>query len=184
MPFSRIQNKATLDCILRDVFEDDNDDGTPGDIRKALANDGALGFTNLGSMDTDQIAALSYTTDDDNTVVPIKRYQIGLIRTLKGYLFHKSKMGEPLLTMEDWDALDHDAFNSFRVSTSWMVLSETGLDSSLLSQPAAPLGVTGINPSGASFNPRPHDPVQEFKRGIKRDVQAYPDLKQDKGWDN
>jgi hypothetical protein len=60
MPFSRTQNKATLNRILRDVFEDDNDDGTPGDIQKALANDGALRITDLGSMDTDQIAALSY----------------------------------------------------------------------------------------------------------------------------
>jgi hypothetical protein len=58
MPFSRAQNKLTLDRILRDVFEDDGEDGSPSDIRKALAHDGSPGITDLATMDSQTIAAL------------------------------------------------------------------------------------------------------------------------------
>jgi hypothetical protein len=179
MPFSRAQNKSTLDRILTEVFEDDKDDGGPGDIRRALAEDGTPGITDLAAMDSSEIAALSYTVDGDK--IPLKRYQVGLIKTFKGYLYHRGTLGTPLLTLEDWDTFDHDAFDKFRVSTSWMVLSEVGLDGAPMASSNAPPSLAGHN--NEHHSTRIRDPVSEFKKGIKRDVQSYPDLKQDKGWD-
>jgi hypothetical protein len=61
-----------------------------------------------------------------------------------------------------------------------MVLSETGLNGAPMTNP----NVTSIGQSTNNPGARMRDPVlSEFKKGIKRDVQAYPDLKQDKGWD-
>jgi hypothetical protein len=100
MPFSRAQNKLTLDRILRDVFEDDGEDGSPGDIRKALAHDGSPGITDLATMDSQTIAALSYV-DGEGVTVTLKRYQVGVINTFKGFLYHRANLGKSLLTMED-----------------------------------------------------------------------------------
>jgi hypothetical protein len=111
MLFSRAQNKNTLDCILTEVFEDDKDDGSPGDIRKALAEDGTPGITDLASMDSNEITALSYTKGGKTTV--LKRYQVGLIKTFKGYLYHHGTLGKPLLSIKDWDEFDNDAFDNF-----------------------------------------------------------------------
>jgi hypothetical protein len=116
MPFSRAQNKSTLNRILTEVFEDDEDDGSPGDIRKALAEEGTPGVTDLAAMDSAQIAALSYT--DGTDTVKMKSYQVGLIKTFKGYIYHRGAIGKPLLSLEDWDSFDHDAFGAFRTSTS------------------------------------------------------------------
>jgi hypothetical protein len=61
--------------------------------------------------------------------------------------------------MEDWETFDHDAFNNFRVSTFWMVLSETGLDGAPMVNPS-PGNVGNVNP-GSSTNARARDPVME-----------------------
>jgi hypothetical protein len=141
MPFSRAQNKATLDRILKEVFADDEDDGTPGgNIRKALATDGVLGITHLAAMDAQEISSLSYV-DTEGATVPLKRYQVRIIKTFKGHMYHPGTLGKPLLSIEDWDEFDHGAFNNFRVSTSWMVLSETGLD-------GAPMATAATDPIG------------------------------------
>jgi hypothetical protein len=177
-----MQNKATLDRILTDVFEDDKDDGTAGDIRKALENDGSPGITDLATMDSQTISGLFFV-DKDGKDIALKRYQVGIIKTFKGYLYHRANIGKPLLDIDDWDTLDHEAYNSFRVSTSWMILSETGLDGAPMINPPTNMSNGNGGPSSGMTGGRIRDPVMEFKKGIKRDVQAYPDLKQDKGWD-
>jgi hypothetical protein len=104
-----------------------------------------------------------------------------MLRALKGYVYHRDTIDKPLRTLEDWDELIPDTFNQFRVSTSWIVISETGLDGA----PFQFATGTATTTTGAPFlSPSCiRDPVNDFKRGIKCDIVAHPDLKQGKGWD-
>jgi hypothetical protein len=68
-------------------------------------------------MDSQTIAALLYV-NGEGVIITLKRYQVGVIKTFKRFLYHRANLGKSLLTMEDWDTLDHEAINDFRVSTS------------------------------------------------------------------
>jgi hypothetical protein len=46
----------------------------------------------------------------EGATIPLKRYQFGLIETFKGYMYHCGTLDKPLLSIEDWDEFDHDAF--------------------------------------------------------------------------
>jgi hypothetical protein len=72
MLFTKSQNKSTLNRIITEIFEDDEDDGCPGPIWKSLA-DVVVGVTNPISLTVDDLNNLMCKDDSSDKDVLLKK---------------------------------------------------------------------------------------------------------------
>jgi hypothetical protein len=155
---TKSQAKSALKAILTDIFEDDNDDGTPGPIAQSFKECDCRGILDVNSLSASTLDALFYT-DANSTTIPLGKGNIGLIKTFRAYVYYKDAIGEPIDNLEKWTALTLGDFQRFRVSKEWFAISENP-------GKAIPSNTPGSNAS--------RDAVSDFKRGIKR---TYPSFR-------
>ena len=131
-------------------------------IARAFENASIQSPYDICTLGDDEIDMLDYV-GDDQTVKPLPRGNIGLIKAFRAYIIHASTGNNPI-TDSNWTSITRDSFNAFRISPAFMTGSYN------IPTPTPPTRTT--------------DPVHEFKRGIKRDVSQFTTLKDDSAWDN
>jgi hypothetical protein len=166
-PLTKSQAKIALKAILHDILEDNEEDGTAGPIARSLKEADCRGILDLYSLSTGTLESLSYK-DSENKDVPLGKGDIGLLKTLRAFIYHKDSIGKTIDSINKWTSVSLEAFQRFRVSKEWFSISEN---------PGKPY------PHSNNGSSHIRDSVSDFKRGIKRDTSLFPTLKQDKQWD-
>jgi hypothetical protein len=118
----------------------------------------------------DDIDALQYAFPQEDDTIILKNLdtsQIGLIMSFHAFIFHKDVKGEIIDRHEKWMQLQLEEFQRFRSSKEWFSISNNSGQA--------------YAPSGGNHG---KDLVAEFKKGIKRDTNMFPSLRQDKQWDH
>jgi hypothetical protein len=143
-------------------------------IEKALQKSGLDNIHSMCTMQRDDIHILNYNTmvGTDPTTADLNPGQRGLLTSLQDFLTFKTltfKAREKGSSLEfkNYLALTSDQYNNFQINPSYM-----------------PTAQTGIAPPPNLSSAHGRDPVTDFKRGIKRDVNLFPKLKTNKGWDS
>jgi hypothetical protein len=113
---TKSQAKTALKAILTDIFEDDNDDGTPGPITLSFKECDCRGILDVNSLSAAALEALYYT-DADSKIILLGKGYIGLIKTFRAYIYYKDAIGDPIDNLDIWTALTLSDFQRFRVST-------------------------------------------------------------------
>jgi hypothetical protein len=152
--------------VLDNVFKQ----GPDSPLRKSLQHEGILNMFDLIALNESDISALKYMDDSGGTPIetPLPRGYRSLLVALLGYTTHCYQNGTPL-GYSDWINVTADEFNEYRLSYAFIAF-RSGAISSASTMPSAP-------------TPRPKDPVESFKRGIKRDITHFTPFKDDKQWD-
>jgi hypothetical protein len=138
------------------------DDTKP--LWKALEQNGYEDIRDLLPLAIDDIESLKYTEKDANNKTITKdllKPHAKLLECFLRYTKHRMVQGNPIT---DWTTVTQEEFDDFRSSTAWLI--------------------AGPPTGGATTAPRTRDPVQDFKKGIKRDPSNFTSLKDEKQWDN
>jgi hypothetical protein len=117
------------------------------------------------------VRVLNYdtTTGTDTITTYLNPGQQGLLTSLQDFLNSVSKDKGSSLIFDEYITLTSDMYDDFRTDPNYMPTAQTGI---------APQPALASNPHSS------RDPVTDFKIGIKRDVNLFPKLKTDKGWDS
>lgn len=177
--FTRKQRKEALAHVLDEVLDDKEEDGSAGIIERVLANNKIFRIDevlDLSNSDIDQLGITTVLKKKDGTEVPsvelLPTHKKNKLRIIKGYVEYQSYIGEPILTRQDWMDITYEDINAFRTSPTWMGMTTKGP------------GLLASLPTPASTSSKTrHDPVHEFRKGIKRDITQFSLLKSDQHWD-
>ena len=157
MTLSRAQKRAAMAYILETLFDQDKD----SPLHKSFKENGITSPQDLVSIEYDVMDLFEYT-DPDGALKPLPRGNIGLMKAFKAFVHHRVTNQSPI-TDSDWLKITVDEFNMFRISTPLLTSSPS----------------VATPPRALS-----HDPVRDFRRGIKRDISSFIPLKTDNAWDN
>ena len=132
-------------------------------VHRALERAAIFTPIDLVTLDKGDFEELVYR-DGDNEVLPLPKGYAGLLRAFQAFVRHKRDTGTAL-TDSTWESLEADDFNEFRLGPDFYTGGNT---------PPAVL---------SSFQTL-SDPLKDFRRGIKRDINQFTALKDDGAWDN
>jgi hypothetical protein len=165
--FTRDHGTQIKNHIFQTVLSQDND----SPIERALRKSGLDNIHSICTMQRADVRVLNYDTvaESNTTTTDLNPGQRGLLTSLQDFLIFKGREKGASLSFDEYLALTSDQYDDFRTDPSYM--------------PTAQTGITTAPPQNPSLNHN-RDPVTDFKRGIKRDVNLFPKLKTDKGWDS
>jgi len=135
----------------------------------ALDEDGRHTIQDILSLSGDDINALTWSkplTSGSVQQTPLNGGARGLLHALLGFVFHRASKGMPIHE-DEWAHVEQQEFEDYRISPDFLVYRTN------------PVPV----PHHTTI-PKVRDPVQDFKRGIKRDITQFTILKDDKQWDS
>ena len=123
----------------------------------------------------------SRDTTQPNSLVSLKPNSIRHLIMLRKYIHHLDQDSH-LSVSSDATALEPDNFlhTTFHQFMSWKLNEITTSSPS----PPPPPSVTASDPRATPSNPSFSTQLLKFKRGIKRDVSAYPTLKDEKYYES
>ena len=156
------QKKADMAHFL-DIVIELNDMNHP--IHLAFQKNQITQVTDVLVMDEDDILKLKYPTKDDKgkTVIsPLPSHFARRLIQFKQYVAFKASKGTPLAG--NWSSVTREDFEDFFTSMG------SGVNTPSPSIPHIP------------SPPKTVDKVKEFKKGIKHDVAAFPELASDGNW--
>ena len=156
---TRQAKKEALEHILSNILSLDESDP----IRDALDLGGYQDPHSIVTMLDSDIALLYYV--QDSSKILLSRYQCGLLMTFRDWIKFKDSIGDPI--KEKWLLLDMTSYNEYRSSSFY---------------PFRPSNTGSKTRAGPNSQKEP-DPLQDFKKGIKRDATLYPVLKHMRNWD-
>ena len=141
-------------------------DGTP--LKTALAQEGVDDIFQLVNMDNATIHNLEYAdSTNNNAITAVKMAEKMLLKCFINFVAVRHNEGNPI--GDDWTLITQLEFDLFRIDPQYFA-----------SQPPRPT-TTANPPSTTSSNTSPYyNPVEQFRRGIKRDATLFPTLKDDK----
>ena len=116
-----------------------------------------------------------------NSLISLKPNPINHLIMLKKYIHHMVQESHLSVTSDSSDhALEPDNFlhTTFHQFMSWKLNEIT------TSSPSPPPSVTASDPRAAPSTPSCSSQLLDFKRGIKRDISAYPTLKDEKYYES
>src|SRR6478672_1905275 len=165
MTSTRSSKASVMEHILENVFAQQSD----SPLSRALKENGYT-FPEDFLMESDAtIDTLEYL-DDAGKKQTIVKGTAGLLKTFKQFVAHQHNQGIDYIDDDDWKAITRTEFNTFRVTHA---------------NQSTPIVVTPAQVPSVSARPQlTVDLVREFKRGIKRDVTQFIQLKDDAAWDN
>ncbi|KAG7340327.1 hypothetical protein IV203_023870 [Nitzschia inconspicua] len=167
MVATKAQQKDALKHILENVFAEEAN----GPIARALSAASIQTVLDMTAMRYDDIYELNYIGDDSTTVIDLPKYKCSLILLFASYLSWLDRAGRPVEPEPDgWITITHEDFSRYRITPDALFFMNNGAKSSPTTQP-----------SNKHSTP---DPVEHFKRGIKRDVAQFRNLKDDALWDS
>jgi hypothetical protein len=130
------------------------------------------GYTDIHhviTMTQDNIDALEYE-DDTQVLVTVPSPAWTLLRIFNTYHVYRYEEGDPI--GDDWTSITAQEFNDFCIGPYPAIIN---------SSPSAYVR-RRANATSLSTTPRPHDPVADFKKGIKPDPTLFLDFKMDWQW--
>ena len=168
MVVTRKMKKDVRDHVFKEVLglEDDSF------LHLACDNDGQDDMAKLLSLIPSEIDDLTYIEPITKKKTLLNKGDRGLVHALQAIQYKRQIDGNEIDA--SWSNITQDEFDQFRVSVSY-ISTRKGLP-----DPKAPKP-----PVVAAAPPpiRPRDNLYEFKRGIRRDANAFTPLKEDKQWD-
>ena len=103
-------------------------------------------------------------------MVDIPKYAKEILHAFNIFVLYKAQIGETI-TNDDWKLITKKEFDDFNVSPAY-IAARSGASIPFPTTPA-----TGVQ------QPKTKDPVLEFKHGIKRNINLFTTLEEDKQWD-
>ena len=160
MPFlTRSQGIAAFEHIMDNVL------GRPM-VRTALEAEGIQDIYALLTVEEALIDALVYSDSEGTTTIPLSRGDKNLVKVFLRYCTYCSVIGDPI---NDWLLVTEEGFNEFR-------LSPNAITAGIAFTPVYS-NVPGSGPSPPASKTSPAD---SFRRGIKRDLTLFPELKDER----
>ena len=101
-------------------------------------------------------------------MVDVPKYAKGILHAFNIFVHYKALIGETI-TNADWKLLTKKEFYDFHVSPAY-IAAHSG----------ATIPFPNTSASGVAQQPKTKDLVLEFKHGIKRDIDLFTTLKEDK----
>ena len=123
----------------------------------------------------------SWDTTQPNSLISLKSNSIRHLIMLRKYIHHLVQDSHISVSSDATDhALEPDNFlhTTFHQFMSWKLNEIT------TSSPSPPPSVTASDPRAAPSTPSCSTQLLNFKRGIKRDISAYPTLKDEKYYES
>ena len=115
----------------------------------------------------EDIHALKYT-DESGDTCPLRPHLRGILTALICFDTYHEESGQKIQD-KDWLTITQAKFDEYQTSKEFKVFNN---------------GIPSVNPSPAPTTAsKPHDPINDFKHGIKHDVTYFEKLKDDKQWD-
>jgi hypothetical protein len=164
MVLTRSEAKVAFDHVLDNVLG--RADGTP--LKSALNGENITDIFQLCTLTDAVIDEMEYM-DANISPLPIK-VRLGdkmLLKIFLKFISMRHNDGSPI--GDDWTQITQDEFDSFRIDPKYHALSPSQTLSSL------PAGSGTRSSTSHLLNP-----VELFRRGIKRDATLFPTLKDDK----
>ena len=127
-------------------------------VHRALLKAAIFTPVDLVTLDKGDFDILLYN-DDDGEVMPLPKGYAGLLRAFQAFVLFKRDNKTPL-NEATWLTLENDKFNEFRLGPNFYTGGAT---------PPAVLS------SSQSLS----DPLKDFKKGIKQDINHFTPLKDD-----
>jgi len=163
MPLTRVQNQEAFTHVITTVF----DMAATEPLPLALERVGMREITDLVSMKEEALDELEYDsgTAQAPLVVAVPRHLRAFINLLQTFVLYRTTEGNPIGSLDDWRAVTYEAFADFRTSSAVV--------------PGGAPSPRTVTASGSSTV----TPVEVFRKGIKRDANAFSALKDMKQWD-
>ena len=167
MVVSRQQGRTALEHVLDSVIGS----GIDSSLRKCLEKAGIEDVFTLCSLEVDTIEALTYDKSATELNVSINRADKNILKAFISYVFFLQASSEPLDSLSDWTNLTESEFDRYRIGTNYIPsLSRTN-----------PVVANQQQALTASINTTSKfSPADLFRRGIKRDPNLFPTLKEEK----
>jgi hypothetical protein len=161
--------QAKLDVMAR-VFGEILDLEDDSDLHKACVFDQVTSIEDLLAFCPAEIEDLTYLVNKVKT--KISKGSRGKVFALQAILLKRE--GDLNVIHLDWSNVNRAEFDAFRTSAAY-VSARAGLPNPVAPRPAATVVPAII---------RPRDPLNEYRRNIRRDPNAFTALKEDKQWDS
>ena len=165
MVFTRSDAKIAFDHVLDEVLG--RDANTP--LKIALLQEGIDDIFTLINLDLFFIEALTYKDSNDD-ITDVTKGDKMLLKIFLDYIGDRHNKGNPI--GDQWKLITQAEFDAFRIDPLYYV-----------SQPPPKASVPATAPPATIRSPYStfqYDPVESFRRGIKRDATLFPTLKDDK----
>ena len=160
-----ISDKEALAYLLEHVLQADAD----APVTLALERARVRTASDLMSLEVSQDLPLMYDHPTEGKNIPLLPAEMCCIRGLKDYIrYHMTNVANKYYeSLEDWEKLTAKNFVSFRVNIAPTLPPNV--------TPSAQVQVT--KPS-----PVTNDPLRDWKKGTKRDMNIFKELKRTKEW--
>ena len=163
MVLTRQQQRDAMNHILQNVFDRDLDSALyhmfdQNNIRSPL---------DLLALRPTDYELLTYINDNGEVITMI-RGDAGLVKAFISFVLSRFEVND-IMTDDFWSKITREQFDAYRISRDYISIGNPDL---------AP------NPTPVTQTRAPPDPVREFKRGIKRDINNFITLRDDGAWDN
>ena len=175
MVYTRSEAKASFNHILDNVLG--RKDDSP--LKMALLEEGIDDIFSIATLTENVIDSLKYKNKDNkDELTPIRVADKMLLKCLLHFVINSDMEGHRI-EGEGWNAITQEAFDTFRINPTYMAR----LTTSAYSMPAAPVTKPPPPPPPVTKAPT-YTPAELFRRGIKRDPNLFPTLKDEKFNDN
>jgi hypothetical protein len=164
MPLTRSERAAALNYVITVVMEEDVD----GPLVRSLANANIEYVSELYSLAAIDIVNLTYAASD-GTPTALGAGKRGLLVAFCAFIRYRATQPSPI--GDDWLSITSKEFDDFRISAYF--------DGTIYGNTS----IVNQGPAASAPSARVRDPIEEFKRGIKRDVSRFPIFKDEKQWD-
>ena len=168
----REQARGAYNHVVGSVLDQDQD----ALLRLALEKEGVSNITHLLIMPEATIDAMTYDDPGDGTHaatadMPLQKVHKWTLKAFQSYAQYRSDVeGADNVNLDEWRAINHGKFQNFQLNT-YPSLGYTN----------TPVhGATAGRPGATCSLP---SPLVEWKKGVKRDMTLYIELRQDKEWD-
>jgi hypothetical protein len=160
------QGGAALKHVVCTVMNQPDD----GPLEKSLVNALIVNVGDLGSLIETDIENHTFVATEGENPIAVGPGQRGILQAFIAYIRYRATQPSPI--GDDWNNVSQEEFDAYRISP---LFNGTIYGNPFLS----------TNPIGsAASSTNTHDPITDFKRGIKRDPFQFPILKDKKQWCN
>ena len=169
---TREQARGAYDHVVGSVLDQDRD----APLRLALEKEGVSNITHLLIMPEATIDAMAYDDPGDGTHaatadMPLQKVHKWTLKAFQSYARYRSDVeGADNMNLDEWRAISHGEFQNFQLN----IFPSLGYTSTPIQ------GATAGRPGATRSLP---SPLAEWKKGVKRDMTLYIELRQDKEWD-
>jgi hypothetical protein len=166
VPLTRAAKKDVLLCIFKDILELPDDSS----LHKLCAHDGGNDLDTILLFSPLEIEDMQYLVGTVKT--HLSKGDRGIIHSLVALAYKRDMEGDFILP--DWSNVTLEEYNEFRISPEYRS-ARAGLPNPNAARPGSQI---------VSSFAKVSDPLSDYRRGVRRDPNAFTVLKEDKQWDS